>query len=144
MSAPPADNNEVRRHREMLLIAGAVAVFALIFQVRADDRVVVWALPDHPLPHSCPSYIWFGVKCPGCGLTRSIVELVHGHLVSSWRHHRLGWLMAAAILAQFPYRFLALRAGGKPPLGTWFPKMFGYVIILLLLANWAVEMLMAV
>jgi hypothetical protein len=36
-------------------------------------------------------------ECPGCGLTRSIIELAHGNLESSLASHRLGLLLAGAI-----------------------------------------------
>lgn len=50
--------------------------------------------------------IWkklFGLRCPGCGLTRGICFLVHGRLVEAVRFNPLS-LLAVAILA-----FNALR-----------------------------------
>jgi hypothetical protein len=28
--------------------------------------------------------------CPGCGLGRSITQLLHGHIAESWKHHWFG------------------------------------------------------
>ncbi len=79
---------------------------------------------------------WFGLNCPGCGLTRSLIHLAHGDWQASMAMHRLGWMMAAAILLQFPYRISCLRHGHISPLGTRLPKWFGYTLICSLVANW--------
>jgi hypothetical protein len=113
----------------MLMIAVGIVLLAFLFQVGADGRVFISGLPEFPLPSTCMSYSWFGVKCPGCGLTRSVVHLAHGNWRESWRYHRLGWLMAAAILLQFPYRILGLWNGGTTFLGRSIPTLFGYLII---------------
>ncbi len=45
-----------------------------------------------------------GLPCPGCGLTRSVTSLTHGHLESALRYHPFGilvWLLAV-ILASWP------------------------------------------
>ena len=132
---------EVCRHREMLAVAALVVVLALVFQVRPDERVIVTGLPDYPLPPACMSREYFGVKCPGCGLTRSFVHLAHADWAASWKCHRLGWLLATAVLLQFPYRLLALRRGGQSPLGDRVPRWFGCLLIISLLVNWTLEIL---
>ncbi len=139
MSADRRPDFARRRHYEMLVMAGGALLLALVLRVRADGRVVFWGLADYPLPPSCPTYILFGVKCPGCGLTRSVVELAHGDWASSWHFHRLGWLIGLAILLQIPYRLWALRAAGPPPLGTRFPELVAYVLIFALIANWLTD-----
>jgi hypothetical protein len=133
-----ADNRPslMRRHREMLLVASVVVVAALLLQVRVDDRVIVTGFPDYPLPHTCLAYSWFGIKCPGCGLTRSLVDLAHADWSASWQHHRVGWLMALAVLLQFPYRLVAMQHGRHLPLGTMLPRIFGYALIAALIGNW--------
>jgi hypothetical protein len=141
MSVTPEPYPQMRRHYEMLLISLAVVVLALAFQVRPDERVVVSGWADYPLPPTCMSREWFGVKCPGCGLTRSFVYLAQGDWTAAWQAHRLGWLMAAAVLLQFPYRIIALCRGGRSPLGHWLPKLFGYALIALLVGNWLLELL---
>lgn len=133
---PQASAAFLRRHREMLVITCLIVVLSFLFEVRDDDRVFVHGLPDWPLPPTCLTYQWFGVKCPGCGLTRSFVHLAHGNLAASWQLHRLGWLIAMAVLLQFPYRLWALSHTGKPPLGLVIPKLFGYTLIALLILNW--------
>jgi hypothetical protein len=132
---------QIRRHWEMLVVASLVLLLSFVLEVREDGRVIVTGFGDYPLPHTCMSYAWFGFKCPGCGLTRSIVQLAHRNWLASWQYHRLGWLMALAILLQFPYRWLCLCRGGPSPLGTVFPQVFGYTLIALLMGNWLLGLL---
>ena len=81
-----------------------------LLQELPDGRVVVSrACRRFRLPQTCFSRSWLGVKCPGCGLTRSIIHLAEGDWQASWRDHRLGGLFAIVIALQIPYRLLALR-----------------------------------
>lgn len=88
-------------------------MIALALDVRGGTAVGLRGVPGYPLPELCATRRVFGVGCPGCGLTRSIVWLMHGDLSASLAMHRLGWLIFAAILLQIPYRALAL-AGRAP------------------------------
>ena len=130
----------IRRDREVLVISAVVIILTLIFRVREDREVYVGGLEDYPLPPLCMSYALFGVKCPGCGLTRSLIYLAHGDWAGSWRMHRLGILFGAVILVQIPYRLWSLRHGGRPSFGVWLPTCFGYVLIWLLMANWVFDL----
>src|SRR3954454_16571087 len=83
-----------RRHWEMLVASGFILVASFALRVQAPDQVAVSWLADVVLPPLCLSREWFGVCCPGCGLTRSFVYLAHGDWRASWEAHRLGWLLA--------------------------------------------------
>src|SRR5439155_25542638 len=129
-----------RRHVEMLGVAAFVLVAALSLDVRPDERVAF--LSRYPLPELCLSRSWFGVSCPGCGLTRSIVLLAHGDWHGSLAMHRLGWLLAASLLFQFPYRLLAIIYGQPSPAVRDLFRYFGYLLIFLLVGNWLVHWLL--
>jgi hypothetical protein len=125
-----------RRHRLMLLVCSACLLLALLLKVRPDQRVeFAWA-PGIPLPHTCVSRAWFGVECPGCGLTRSAIHLVHGDWRSSLAAHRLGWLLVLAALVHFPYRILALARRKDFLLHPRLVRGFGHALVFLLIANW--------
>jgi hypothetical protein len=137
MAAEPyRDSKRPTLHWEMVAICLAVLVVSLLFEVRSDDRVAFFALPSHPLPETCGFHALFGIPCPGCGLTRSFVHLAHGRWAQSWRAHHLGWLLAAALLFQFPYRLAALRWPEREFLGEHVSRWFGRAVIALLIANW--------
>lgn len=38
-------------------------------------------LEHHLLP--CPTKLFFGIECPGCGMQRSIIELLRGNFLES-------------------------------------------------------------
>jgi len=49
---------------------------------------------------SCPFHAWTGLACPGCGATRALHQLLHGHLLAALRLNALVALalpVAAAI-----------------------------------------------
>ena len=100
---------QMKHHRFYLWLAVVVVMLAFLLTVRSDQRVALRPLPRIVLPESCQSRIWFGMDCPGCGLTRSFVYLAAGNLTASYASHRVGWLLAIAVLGQIPYRWFALR-----------------------------------
>jgi uncharacterized protein DUF2752 len=55
-----------------------------------------WAAAGPPL---CPFRLLTGLPCPGCGLTRSLVSLLHGDLSAAVFFHPLGPVAAGAVLA---------------------------------------------
>ncbi len=128
-----------KRHREMLVLAAAVVALSLALEVQSGQHVALHCLPGCPMPGTCLSHQLFGVDCPGCGLTRSFVYLFHGDWRASLEMHRLGWLLALAVVLQFPYRLAALGFGADHPLGHWFPWAFGMTLIALLLGNWVLQ-----
>lgn len=130
--------NRRQRHREMLFFAFVVVVGAAVLEVRPDQRVAFRGLSSTPLPPSCVSHELFGIPCPGCGLTRSIIYLAHGQWRASLAMHRLGWLMALAALLQIPYRIQALRQDDATYLPPRFTRGFGKTLVALLMINWVV------
>jgi hypothetical protein len=76
------------------------------------------------------------MECPGCGLTRSMIHLAHGNIHQSLADHRLGWLIALAILAQFPYRLVLLRSERAAFLSERNASRVGKLLIALLVLNW--------
>ena len=50
--------------------------------------------------------------------------------------HRVGWLMAAVILLQIPYRIYGLARRDPSPLGRVVPAVVAYGLIAALIGNW--------
>ncbi len=128
--------HRTKHHRTMLWMSAAVVILAFALKNSENSRVAFRWLPNYPLPHSCISRSWFGLECAGCGLTRSFIYFAEGDLPASFQVHRVGWLLAIAVLLQFPYRILALKRQQALPLGTTAPRVFGWSLIILLLVNW--------
>lgn len=100
----------------LILVAIGLAFAAgLVLEPREVDGE--WALRLGPfrVPDTC----WFraatGVPCASCGITRSIVLLLHGRVRDSWESHPFGWLLVALALLQVPPR-AAVAAGRE---GRW-------------------------
>ena len=55
--------------------------------------------------------------------------------------HRLGIVMAAAVLAQFPYCAVGLVWKKDYPLGHRFASIFAWCLIALLIGNWLFDVL---
>jgi hypothetical protein len=124
------------RHWTMLLISVLVIVASAALELRPSGKVGASWLRIASLPPMCGSRALFGIECPGCGLTRSFVALGSGDFQESFRLHRVGWLLAAAVVLQIPYRVFALRElRTRVPQRTW-PDWFGYGLIAALVLNW--------
>jgi Protein of unknown function (DUF2752) len=134
-----ASRSQVRRHREVLAVACVVWVLAFALAVRPDGRVALRGFPQLALPATCFSRSWLGMRCPGCGLTRSVVHLAGGDWQASWHDHRLGGLLAAMIALQIPYRLLALRRPERRLIAPRWQTMIGFALIMLLIGNWLVD-----
>jgi len=57
-----------------------------------------------PLPGICTFRSVTGIPCPGCGLLRSMVSGIHGHVAESLEYHRLGLLTLLYVGLQFLFR----------------------------------------
>jgi Protein of unknown function (DUF2752) len=124
------------RHWTMLWISTAIVIGALSMHTDRLGRVGPTWLPGIWLPELCGSRALFGIECPGCGLTRSFIALSHGDLAGSLAYHRVGWLLALAVVLQFPYRILTLRELRVGVVERNWPVWFGRLLIAALIANW--------
>jgi len=94
------------------------------------------------LPDLCLFHRWTGHPCPGCGITRSVVCLAHGHIAEALRFHPLapiafGFLVAATL------QRLPLPDRLRPSARFWTPRVqtlcYGGLVILLL-GIWAARL----
>ena len=138
----PADasSNSVRHHRWMLAIAITIVILAFALVEVSDSRVALRGFTDHPLPETCMARRLFGLRCPGCGLTRSTIHLAAGDWRASWRSHHLGGMFAALIVLQIPYRLIALRRPDRRLIPTRWLVLSGYLLIALLMGDWLFDL----
>ena len=79
----------------------------------ARNRALIWLLPiivvsifvwlQRPI---CPSRVILGIFCPGCGLTRASLALLHGDLENMIFFHPLAILLGPLLAWFFLYEFL--------------------------------------
>lgn len=93
----------------ILLIALLIPLMGALLVVVDSGRHVAFAFhKEWQLPDVCMSRVCFNWECPGCGLTRSVVHIMHGRWEASLASHRVGWLIFALIVLQIPYRLWRL------------------------------------
>lgn len=130
------------RHWTMLGVSVAVIVLSFALQLNPAGRVRASWLPFDSLPPLCGSRAFFGVNCPGCGLTRSFVALASGDFAESFRLHRIGWLMALAVALQVPFRIWGLYELRRGVISErMWPIWFGRILIAALILNWLATLL---
>lgn len=130
-------------HWAWLIIASAVVALSFVLEVRGTEQVGTALGPDVVLPNLCLYRAGLGVNCPGCGLTRSFLYLARGDLAASWQMHRLGWILALAVVGQIPYRIYRLCRPGKPiRLPQRAIALFGCGLGLVFIGNWLIGLLL--
>jgi hypothetical protein len=80
--------NEGAGHRAALLMALSAPILLAIAL-----PVIVHALREHFVPHFyiiCPLLTFTGIPCPFCGLTRSLLCLLHGEVAQAFWYHPFG------------------------------------------------------
>jgi len=123
----------------MLWIAVALIAVSLLLLRRNGSEGVQLGWPPIELPQLCASRVYFGVECPGCGVTRSILALKDGEFRSSWQLHRLGWLIALAVVGQIPYRLYSLNRSDRNVVVSTWATWFGYILTIALILNWLLK-----
>lgn len=92
------------RHIVLFAFAAAVPILGRLLTVGAASDNVVWPHGSSwTLPTFCLSRN-LGFECATCGVTRSIIALMHGDLTGSVGFHPFGWLIFTMIIVQIPFR----------------------------------------
>ncbi len=82
----------------------------------------------------CPLYHYLGFYCPGCGGTRAVRELLHGHLLRSLWYHPLvpyGAIVGMAFMGSHLLRHL-----GVPVKGMKYRNIYLWAALGILVVNW--------
>ncbi|MCC2313148.1 DUF2752 domain-containing protein [Cellulomonas xiejunii] len=88
------------------LAVGAAAVGGAVLLVARSPYV--------PLSYGiCPSVLFLGVSCPGCGGLRATHDLLTGDLAAAWQANPL-WTLAAPLLAFAWALWTVRRLRGRP------------------------------
>lgn len=69
------------KHKHLLWIIVFLVVFSIgccVFLVNPEEA---WWMPK------CPFFLLTGLKCPSCGNTRAMHQLMHGNLVESFNYN---------------------------------------------------------
>ncbi|MBK7642437.1 MAG: DUF2752 domain-containing protein [Planctomycetes bacterium] len=92
-----------RSSEHWILLAGSIAGFCILLCfglfVTPDPRG--YGTHTHLGLPDCMTIEWWGVPCPGCGVTTSVCLAAHGQLLASLHNQPLG-LACALLLAVAP------------------------------------------
>lgn len=100
-------------------------------------------------PQLCVFKIMSGVPCPGCGLTRSVVLLMHGDVSGSLFFHPLGVLFVLGAIVLAAVDLLAWwrsqRVGNIPLAPSWLLDRIAqtpapWIVVGALLVLWAIRL----
>lgn len=94
----------------LVVVAVAVAVPAALLRVSGDGVLV----GGEPLGALCWLRELIGIGCPFCGMTRSMIALVHGDIVASLAFHPGGILIATLLVAGVGGALAAAVLGRAP------------------------------
>jgi hypothetical protein len=88
-------------------------------------------------PPVCPTALFLGIPCPGCGLTRATLALMRGDVGAAVRLHPLVFVLAPLFAAALGAALLDYVRGGTPTAPArfteWFSKRTRYGAALALL-----------
>lgn len=108
------DPNRPRvRGEHWLIVAGAAAVLLGLVAM----RLVLTPAPEGFGTHEqlglppCRSVDWFGIPCPGCGVTTAVTWFVYGDLARSFAAQPLGFVLAFGGTLALPLALAATALG---------------------------------
>jgi hypothetical protein len=76
-----------------------------------------------------------GLQCPGCGSTRALHQLLHGHFVTAFTLNPL-FVIAIPLLLYALLRHTALSFSGITPRPNSLPARYIYLIFLVIVSFW--------
>ena len=108
-------------HVSFLLVATAVIFCSMVMTSEGRTTVRVPWLPIE-MPEACMSRRVWNMDCPGCGLTRSFINMGHGEIQRAFSFNPAGPIVYLFVLIQIPwhgyqlFRLLKLR---RPIESNW-------------------------
>ena len=148
MSVPNAQHDsasgkpETQIHWVLLGLSLAVLAAALVLDTRGSRQVI---LPPAgvSLPESCMFHRTTGFDCPGCGLTRCFIAIVHGRWEQAWHFNPAGYAIFALVAFQVPYQLFQLRRIGRglEPARLLRAEWFLVAMIPLLIVQWILRLI---
>jgi hypothetical protein len=83
----------------------------------------------------CPFRFLTGFTCPGCGITRALHQILHGHFLNAFMLNPLFFLLGPFLLfALLRYSVIVLRGGVPRP--NALPAQYIYGLFFVILGFW--------
>lgn len=94
-------------HWTFLLMALGIILLSFTMTAQGGDKVTLPGFAA-PLPELCATKAYTGVRCPGCGLSRSFIAISHGQFAKAWRLNPASVLVYLFVLVQIPWQAFQL------------------------------------
>lgn len=119
--------------------------FYIIGLVCAVGGAALWFWWNHglrqllgPIP-PCALHALTGYYCPGCGGTRAVYALLHGHVLRAFFYHPVvpygtavcGWFLLSQTIARL--------SRGRIAIGMHYRDLYLWIALFLILLNWLVK-----
>lgn len=127
----------------ILLLSVLLLIIPYFVTVRDGKYLTLKGQSEIKLPATCMTRQLLGINCPACGMSRSIIEWMHGHFSAAWDYHRLSLIILLLILLQIPYRSYILVAGRRMEFfsNPKYIACFSYFMIFIFFVNWIYNLL---
>lgn len=90
-------------HLCFLLAAAVVLLLSVSMSVSGQTSVFLPGTST-PLPETCTARLFFGIDCPGCGLTRCFISIGHGEFARAWHFNPAGFIVYLLFAVQIPWQ----------------------------------------
>jgi hypothetical protein len=122
------------------LTGGALLVSMALARALAEATPAAVHVAGHELPVICPSRLLFGVNCPGCGMTRSVLMTLGGDLRGALNVNPAGPFLVVALILLAAQLLFAARVREESPsvtrrLRPW-ASLYGVVVASVMLIQW--------
>ena len=124
--------------------AALLGQLALLRALGAATETAVW-FAGRELQWGCAVRRLFGVPCPSCGLTRSVVLTVHGRLSTAVALNPAGplYVLGTLLLCAVLFALMLRPLVGARAFGDGFPRglslsasVYGGLVVAAMLVNW--------
>lgn len=129
---------ELRGKLYVLSLCVLILALPQYFSINQQGEV---ELHNVVLPQTCAFKYFFGIDCPGCGLTRSFIMLFRLDFVQSWHYNSVGIFIFLYVLLQIPARtYLLFSPDRKHDRFNVLIDNCNKVILFVLTANWIIKL----
>ena len=94
-------------------------------------------------PHPCLLYQTFHLYCPGCGGTRALYYLLHGHFLTSIKYHPVIPYTFVLVVCYMSSHTLNILTKGKIK-AMLFRPVYLYVMVGIILIQWFIKLYLAI
>ena len=103
VDAVPRPRGSYVPHLVFFLLSSGVIVAAAGLRIRGEAEVL-WPGTSVAMPGACTFKRFTGIDCPGCGLTRCFICLMHGEFARAWSYNPAGIVFFGVVAFQVPFR----------------------------------------